>query len=41
MTVEKIEDDGAICVFELGGKQRVKLVALERAPDEPSWWGQG
>ena len=25
MTVEAIEDDEAICVFSLGGKQRLKL----------------
>src|SRR5208283_4961456 len=38
MTVEKIEGNEAICVFSLGGKQRLKLEALEKVQDEPYWW---
>ncbi len=30
MTVEKIEGGEAICVFSLGGKQRLKLALLEK-----------
>jgi uncharacterized protein YodC (DUF2158 family) len=29
MTVEKINGDEAICTFSLGGKQRLKLDAVE------------
>ena len=41
MTVERAEGDEAICVFSLGGKQRLKLAVLERTPDEPHWWDPG
>jgi len=41
MTVEKIEGNEAICVFSLGGKQRLKLEALEKVQDEPYWWSRG
>ena len=41
MTVEKIEGDEAICVFSLGGKQRLKLEALEKVQNEPYWWDRG
>ncbi len=41
MTIEKIEGDEAICVFSLGGKQRLKLDVLEKVPDEPHWWDRG
>ncbi len=41
MTVEKIECDEAICVFSLGGKQRLRLEVLEKAPEELYWWGKG
>jgi hypothetical protein len=41
MTVEKIEGNEAICVFSLGGKQRLKLDVLEKVPDEPLWWDRG
>jgi hypothetical protein len=41
MTVEKIEGDEAICTFSLGGKQRLKLAALEKVPMEHHWWDQG
>lgn len=41
MTVERIEGDEAICVFSLGGKQRLKLEVLEKVPDEPHWWDPG
>ena len=41
MTVEKIEGDEAICVFSLGGKQRLKLEVLEKVPDEKHWWDRG
>ena len=37
MKVEKIEGDEAICVFALGGKQRLKLSALEKVQDEHHW----
>ena len=40
MTVEKIEGDEAICVFSLGGWQRLKLDLLEKVPDERHWWNQ-
>ena len=33
MTVQKIEGDEAICVFSLGGKQRLKL-DVQRRPLE-------
>ena len=38
MTVEAIEEDEAICVFSLGGKQRLKLAVLEKVPEEHHWW---
>ncbi len=38
MIVEKIEGDEAVCVFSLGGKQRVRLSLLEKSPDESHWW---
>ncbi len=38
MTVEVIEGDEAICVFSLGGKQRLKLEVLEKSPEEHHWW---
>ena len=38
MTVEKIEGDEAVCVFLLGGKQRLKLEVLEKVPPEDHWW---
>ena len=38
MTVEAIEDDEAVCVFSLGGRQRLRLEVLEHVPDEPHWW---
>jgi len=41
MTVERIEGGEAICVFSLGGKQRLRLEVLEKAPDEPFWWDPG
>ena len=41
MTVEKIEGDEAICVFSLGGKQRLKLEVLEKVPEERHRWDQG
>jgi hypothetical protein len=41
MTVEKIEGDEAICTFSLGGKQRLKLNAPEKVPEEHHWWDQG
>jgi uncharacterized protein YodC (DUF2158 family) len=41
MTVEKIEGDEAICVFSLGGKQRLKLDVLEKVPEEHHWWNKG
>ncbi len=41
MTVEEIEGDEAVCVFALGGKQRLKLDVLEKASDEPHWWDRG
>jgi len=37
MTVEKIDGDEATCVFSLGGKQRLKLEVLKKAPDKPPW----
>ena len=41
MTVEAIEGDEAICVFSLGGKQRLKLELLEKVPEEHHWWDLG
>ena len=41
MTVEVIEGDEAICVFSLGGKQRLKLEMLEKVPEEHHWWDHG
>ncbi|MGO9310082.1 MAG: DUF2158 domain-containing protein [Spirochaetia bacterium] len=41
MTVESIEGDSAICVFSLGGKQRLRLDVLEKIPEEPHWWDPG
>ncbi len=41
MTVEQIEGEEAVCVFSLGGKQRLKLAMLEKAPEEPHWWDGG
>ncbi len=41
MTVEAIEGDEAICVFSLGGKQRLKLEVLEKVPEEHHWWDRG
>ena len=41
MTVEKIEGDEAICVFSLGGKQRLKLDVLEKVTEEHHWWDRG
>jgi uncharacterized protein YodC (DUF2158 family) len=41
MTVEAIEGDEAVCVFALGGKQRLKLYVLEKVSDEPHWWDRG
>jgi hypothetical protein len=41
MTVEKINGDEAICTFSLGGKQRLKLDAVEKVPEEHHWWDQG
>ena len=38
MTVEKIEGEEAICVFSLGGRQRLRLDVLEKVTDEPHWW---
>ena len=38
MTVEAIEGEEAICVFSLGGKQRLKLDVLEKLPEEHHWW---
>jgi hypothetical protein len=38
MTVEAIEGDEAICVFSLGGKQRLRLEVLEKVPEEHHWW---
>jgi len=38
MKVEKIEGDVAVCVFTLGGTQRLKLDVLEKAPEEHHWW---
>jgi hypothetical protein len=38
MKVEKIEGDEAICVFALGGTQRVKLLILEKITEEHHWW---
>jgi hypothetical protein len=40
MTVEKIEGEEAICVFSLGGKQRLRLAVLEKVPEEYNWWDQ-
>jgi len=37
MTVEKMEGDEAICVFSLGGRQRLKLEVLEKVQDERYW----
>jgi len=41
MTVEAIEGHEAICVFSLGGKQRLKLEVLEKVPEEHHWWDRG
>ncbi len=41
MSVEQIEGDEAVCVFALGGKQRVKVDVLEKVSDEPHWWDRG
>ena len=41
MTVEKVEGDEAICVFALGGTQRLKLEVLEKVPQEHHWWDRG
>ena len=41
MTVEQIEGDEAVCVFALGGEQRVKVDVLEKVSDEPHWWDGG
>jgi len=38
MKVERIEGDEAICVFVLGGKQRLKLASLQKVPEEHHWW---
>ena len=38
MTVDKIEGEEAICVFSLGGRQRLRLDVLEKVKDEPQWW---
>ena len=38
MVIEKIERDQAICVFSLGGRQRVSLKFLKRVPEERHWW---
>jgi len=35
MNVEQVEGAEAICVFSLGGKQRVKLALLEKISNEP------
>ena len=40
MTVEQIEGDEAVCVFSLGGKQRLRLGVLEKVPEEHHWWEQ-
>ena len=40
MTVQKIERNEALCVFSLGGEQRLRLEVLEKAPDERHWWDQ-
>ena len=40
MTVQKIERNEALCVFSLGGEQRLRLEVLEKASDEPHWWDQ-
>lgn len=41
MIVEAIDGGEAICVFSLGGKQRVRLDVLERTPEEKHWWDLG
>jgi len=38
MTVEAIEGGEAICIFSLGGRQRLKLDVLEKVPEEHHWW---
>ena len=40
MTVAKIEGDEAICVFSLGGKERLKLDVLEKVSEEHHWSGR-
>jgi hypothetical protein len=41
MLVEKIEGEEAICTFSLGGRQRLRLDALEKVPEEHHWWDPG
>ena len=41
MTVEAIEGDEAICVFSIGGRQRLKLDVIEKVPEEHHWWDKG
>ena len=38
MMVEAIEGGEAVCVFSLGGRQRLRLAVLERVPEEKHWW---